>query len=102
MRVAWMMVLAACGQAAAPDKPDTPPIPPAIDAPPLAPDAPIDAFVSYPNLCAAPAPAGSPTPDRPALPAGGCPTLVPGMNTLASGRSFLLVVPADRSANETL
>jgi hypothetical protein len=66
---------------------------PAIDAP------------SYRYLCDAPIPPGSPMPTAPALPAAGCPTLASGANTITTGdkaRDFLLVVPANFTADEHL
>ena len=91
--------LIACGHgstepASAPDAPDSQLVP---DAPAIVPDA-----TSYANLCAAPIPSGAPLPDLPATPAGGCPALASGTNTLPSGRSFLLVIPANFRADEHL
>ena len=106
-----LVVLVACshgGPVAATDpQPDAPVVEPspdgAIDG---AIDAAIDAPVSYPNLCAAPIPAGSPMPVQPALPAAGCPTLIPGTtNTITSGsdsRQFILVTPSDFQPDEHL
>ncbi len=73
--------------------------PATLDSP--APDAPADA-VSYANLCSAPIPAGAALPALPPIPAGGCPTLVAGTNTLPSGRSFLLALPANLTPGEHL
>jgi hypothetical protein len=65
---------------------------PTSDAP-LTPDAP---ETHYRFLCDAPKPAGSPSPQMPAMPAAGCPVLVPGSNTItssANARQFILVIP---------
>ena len=81
---------------------------PTPDAPVSRPDAPIppppDA-PAYRTLCDAPPPEGAAMPTRPALPAAGCPALVPGSNTITSGgktRSFLLVEPASFAPTEKL
>jgi len=82
---------------------------PQPDAPVSHPDAPIpppppDA-TTYRYLCDAPLPENAAMPTQPALPAAGCPVLMPGSNTITSGgktRSFLLVEPANFAATETL
>ncbi|HSD86384.1 MAG TPA: hypothetical protein VLB44_02680, partial [Kofleriaceae bacterium] len=56
-------------------------------------------------LCRQAPPAGAPVPVSPALPSAGCPTLVPGMNTIttsAKERQFILVVPAATDPGEKL
>jgi hypothetical protein len=76
----------------------------AVDTPPMVDGATPDA-TSFKYRCQAPIPPGSPLPAEPALPAAGCPTLVPGANTITSGggtRSFLLVLPANLQADEQL
>lgn len=48
-------------------------------------------------LCRQVPPANAPQPDLPPLPPAGCPTLVPGMNTITSSgeaRQFILVTPS--------
>jgi predicted esterase len=79
--------------------------PPHPDAPKPLPDAPSVDATPYRYLCDAPPPAGAPMPTPPALPIAGCPTLVAGSNTITSDnndRSFLLVLPANFSPDETL
>jgi predicted esterase len=98
-----LLGLAACGHASAisSPEPDAPAELPTIDAPPDAPTP--DAFSG--NLCNAPIPAGAPTPTLPSGPLEGCPTLVSGVNTITSSatqRTFILVVPANFSADEHL
>lgn len=69
------------------------------------PDASPDAAPIPRYLCRQAPPAGAPVPISPPLPAAGCPTLVPGMNTITSSghaRQFILVVPAAPTPNETL
>ena len=56
-------------------------------------------------LCRTTPPANAPQPDHPALPAAGCPTLVPGMNTITTSgnqRQFILVTPAQSDPGEKL
>jgi predicted esterase len=102
-RLALFLALAACSRAttthggAPPDSEIVRDTPKSVDAPPDAP--------SYANLCAAPRPPHATVPDQPALPAAGCPTLVPGANTITSAatqRSFLLVLPSDFRSDEQL
>jgi len=78
--------------------PDAPIIP---DGPPE-PDGP---STQYRFLCDAPKPAGSPTPQMPAMPAAGCPVLVPGNNVITSAggqREFILALPTDIQPTEHL
>lgn len=65
----------------------------------------VDAGPTYRFLCDAPVPANAPQPSMPALPAAGCPTLVPGTNTITTHgttRSFILAVPANVQPSEKL
>ena len=77
------------------------------DAPAIIhPDGPTaDAAVAYRRLCDAPHPEGAPYPISPNPPVAGCPTLVPGMNTITSSgksRQFLYVVPSGLQPDEYL
>jgi S-formylglutathione hydrolase FrmB len=96
-----LVCFAACSHASA-VQPETDARPAIPDAPALRPDAPAPDATTYANLCAAPRPSGAPVPDQPALPAGGCPMLADGYNTLPSGRQFRLVLPANLGADERL
>jgi len=56
-------------------------------------------------MCMQAPPVGAPTPDKPALPSAGCPTLVAGLNTFTSNgntRQFILVKPAVMDPGEKL
>jgi predicted esterase len=88
------------GSDAQPSKRDAP-----VSVAPDAPVTPTPDATTYRFLCDAPVPAGAPMPTPPALPAAGCPALVPGSNTITSGadsRQFLLVVPANLAPDEHL
>src|SRR5579871_2817090 len=94
-RVLALVCAAACGgHGGGSDQPDAPSKPPAQpDA--RAPDAQSDA-PRYRFLCQAPPPLDAPQPLGPPPPAAGCPTLVPGENTITSSgvtRTFQIVMP---------
>jgi predicted esterase len=98
-------LVAACSAATAPDHaPDGGTA--TADGPQIViPDGAVDAPSTHRYLCRQPAPAGAPVPDPPSLPAAGCPTLTPGMNTITSSgnqRQFLLVVPESPMPGEPL
>jgi pimeloyl-ACP methyl ester carboxylesterase len=90
--IASLSSVLACSEASSPaDHPDAQTA--SIDAPPppLA-----DAPQTEQYLCRQAPPAGAPSPEPPPLPAAGCPTLAPGINTITSSgeqRQFILVVP---------
>ncbi|HTL33232.1 MAG TPA: hypothetical protein VL326_08910 [Kofleriaceae bacterium] len=75
------------------------------NAQPAQPDAPPDTGPVPRFMCMQTPPAGAPTPDKPALPSAGCPTLVPGLNTITSNgntRQFILIEPAVTDPGEKL
>ena len=57
------------------------------------------------RLCDLPPPANAPQPVSPALPAAGCPTLAPGINTITTSgkaRQFILALPTTAAPGEKL
>jgi predicted esterase len=106
--VVFVGVLVGCGSSAS-----SPPLEPELDAPivdpvPDAPVTPMPDAQSGPTeryLCKTAPPEGAAMPTPPPLPAAGCPTLAPGLNTITSSgeqRQFLLVTPANAAPAEQL
>jgi hypothetical protein len=100
--VVALCLVAACSSAtSSPDQPDAGSATIVPDGPITGRDAPPEP--TYKFLCDKPAPAGSPAPVMPPMPAAGCPTLHNGVNALTStghSREFILVVPEGLMATE--